>query len=181
MPPKPKKIDTSSEAARRIRELRESRGETQTSFARALGTEPSAVSKWEAGRNQPQPKVFAKLATLAIGEARRFFQVLAGLDESSAVFDGSGILPRTRVDGAPESISPRSHHESTTGPDKAHETYSWDPELLAWVVETIEAGLKGRARPDPDKYASAVIACYEVSHRAGTRDAAMVISILKVA
>jgi len=158
MPPKPKKIETASEAALRIRELREFRGETQTAFAQTLGTKPSAVSKWEAGNNLPQPKIFARMANLAGGQARHFFQALAGIleDGSSAVFDGSGFLPhveRKVTVAAPTSVS------------KEAEVIPWDRELLVQVVATVDKNLKEKGLMLPsEKYGQLIALMYEYCH-----------------
>jgi transcriptional regulator with XRE-family HTH domain len=180
MPPKPKKIEVSSEAARRIRELRESRGETQTSFARALGTGPSAISKWEAGRNQPQPKIFAKLANLAAGEAKRFFQVLAGLnaDESSAYFDGSSLLPKV----GNSAQHPTSGQAKRSSRADSHMGPGWDPELLAIVIEAMNKKFKVETGTLSDReYAEKIAFYYELCHRMMREDPTMVERFLKTA
>lgn len=83
MPPKPKKLAIGSEMGARIRSLRESRTETQTRFARALGlTGPSLVSKWESGESRPTPENLARLASLCDGEFKAFFLAQAGLEVS---------------------------------------------------------------------------------------------------
>ncbi|HXF37594.1 MAG TPA: helix-turn-helix transcriptional regulator [Actinomycetota bacterium] len=40
----------------RLAELREGVGLSQSDVARALGLNPSAVSRWEAGKARPKPK-----------------------------------------------------------------------------------------------------------------------------
>lgn len=81
----PRKI--SGNLAERIRALRESLGMNQTAFARKLGTQPSAVSKWESGRNRPVPDIFVQMAKLSEGSERLYFLDLAGVPD--AFFEGA--------------------------------------------------------------------------------------------
>jgi transcriptional regulator with XRE-family HTH domain len=90
MPAKPSPKLSSSPVAARIEEVRSSRGMTQTAFAEALGTKPSSVSKWEAGRNRPSPDIFVRIARLAEGEAKLFFLEEAGLPLQ--YFEGAPML-----------------------------------------------------------------------------------------
>ena len=47
-----------------IRELRTARGWTQAQLARALGTDPVTVSRWERNISKPRPAGIRRLATL---------------------------------------------------------------------------------------------------------------------
>jgi len=170
-----KKIDgrfSSDSIPMRIKDLRKRLGVDQKALAEDLGVSQGTISEWESGDHTVPP-----IALMAIGRM--------DYDNTEWWYEQAGPrfaerLKLTRV--IQEVRAERLRVAEQTGQSQtAAMDVSWDPELLAWVIETIEAGLKGRARPDPDKYASAVIACYEVSHRAGARDAAMVSSILKVA
>lgn len=100
VPPRPKKIEVESEVARRIRDLRESLGQSQTAFARSLGLPyPSNVSKWEAGHNQPEPQMYVRLANLADGELRAFFLGQAGITEGHhAALTMPSAAKREKVD-----------------------------------------------------------------------------------
>ena len=82
MPPKPKKKNDVSATASRIEELRNTHGDSQTAFAERIGTLPSTVSKWEAGRNRPSPEIFARLAQIAKGEDKLYFLGEAGIPEA---------------------------------------------------------------------------------------------------
>lgn len=162
MPPKPKKIVTDSEAARRIRELRESRSETQTAFARQLGTLPSAVSKWEAGRNLPEPKIFARLANLSEGEAKLYFQNQAGLQGASVGF----IAEMSVVPGS------RSKNDGLV----------WDPELMTLVIQTVNQKLRTKNKRLSDrKYAELIVLLYDFCYQTRRPDSAMVERFLQIA
>lgn len=152
------------EIAEAFRLARKNLGLTQSELAEELGSSQGAITRWERGKDSPPVSALLALAELVPPAEKGFWISTAGFHTFKiSPYDviNSGVLESPII--------------------KAATGVPWDPELLAWVIEAIEAGLKGRARPDPDKYASAVIACYEVSHRAGIRDAAMVSSILKVA
>jgi transcriptional regulator with XRE-family HTH domain len=76
--------------ASRIEEVRTSLGMNQTIFAEKLGTRPSSVSKWEAGKNKPSPDVFVKIARLADGDQKLFFLEEAGVPLE--YFEGAPML-----------------------------------------------------------------------------------------
>ena len=159
VPPRPKKIEVDSESAHRIRELRESREETQTSFALALGVRPSNVSKWESGKNLPEPWISVRLANLARGELRAYFLRQAGVTEGES--RGAPAKP-LRV--------------------PAKEIIPWDRELLIFVIETINAKRRKRGRKLTDrKYATLVAQCYDECLRSGRRDPDMMEQLLKIA
>ncbi|HEX4039055.1 MAG TPA: helix-turn-helix transcriptional regulator [Acidobacteriaceae bacterium] len=79
------------QVSRRIRELREQLGLNQTEFAARLGTVPSSVSKWEAGRARPLPEMMVALARLSDGAMKLFFLEKAGVPD--AFFMGDPMLP----------------------------------------------------------------------------------------
>lgn len=108
VPARARNANTDSEVAKRIRSLRESRGETQTAFAAALDTQPSAVSKWEAGRNKPFPEVFVRLASLADGIDKLFFLEHAGLPPE--YFEGSKMVPE--IEEAAGKVVSRAFNEN---------------------------------------------------------------------
>ena len=91
MPPKPKLRPVASLVADNIARLRNSLKMNQTQFAQALGTLPSAVSKWEAGKNKPSPDVFVRIAKLADGVEKIFFLDQAGVPPE--FFEGSPLSP----------------------------------------------------------------------------------------
>lgn len=130
------------EIAQRIRQLRESRGEKQTAFAAALGLKyPSMVSKWESG-TRPHPDQLARLASIAEGEAKRYFLAQAGID-----MDETGKIEVRR----PE-----------TG---------LNVKLLTLIVEVIEGELRGRRqRPPARAYAELVSDIYDFCHSSGVAD-----------
>lgn len=57
-----------------IRELRKKKGWTQAQLARALGTDPVTVSRWERGVSRPRPSGIKRLAAL-LGEPDPTFRV----------------------------------------------------------------------------------------------------------
>lgn len=91
MPPKPKLRPVTSLVADKIARLRNSLKMNQTQFAEVLGTLPSAVSKWEAGKNKPSPDVFVRIAKLTDGADKIFFLDQAGVPPE--FFDGSPLTP----------------------------------------------------------------------------------------
>jgi transcriptional regulator with XRE-family HTH domain len=110
MPPKPKKKNDVPVTASRIEELRSKFGDSQTAFAARIGTIPSSVSKWEAGRNRPTPEIFARLSRIAEGSDKLFF------------LDQAGI--------------PENYFEQREPPEKKV-CRATDPELLADVLEAV--------------------------------------------
>lgn len=52
----------SSANAKRYRELREARGWSHHDLARAVGTDPETVAKWESGEAEPNEETVGKLA-----------------------------------------------------------------------------------------------------------------------
>ena len=183
MPPRPKKLEEVPELAQKIRKLRESRSESQTQFASVLGTLPSAVSKWEAGRNRPNPEIFVRLARISEGQTKRYFLDQAGIgfkEEGSVDFQQEHWTRRLReravlVPNTSESKGyPLSQNDRAVTP--------LDPELLVFVIETIDKELKQRGKKLPSrKYAELVAICYDFCHKTGQRDSETIERFLKIA
>jgi transcriptional regulator with XRE-family HTH domain len=168
VPAKPKKNVDVPEYARKIRELRESRGENQTAFAAVLGVKPSSVSKWEAGKSTPTPRNCADMAVRATGEIRRFFQKIAGLD----FLDGGILLPLPSADQSPAAVRP-----SEPPPEP-----SLDTELLAAVIAMIDRELKRRGKHiNSTKYAEIIAMTYADCHRLGRLESGTMERLLKIA
>jgi SOS-response transcriptional repressor LexA len=90
MPPKSKPKTDVSSVASRIEKVRNTLGMSQTTFAETLGTRPSSISKWEAGKNRPSPDVLARIAKLCEGIDKLFFLEEAGIPEE--YFAGAPML-----------------------------------------------------------------------------------------
>lgn len=67
---------------KRISALMKSLGMNQTTFASAINTRPSTVSKWASGHNRPSPDVLVRIARLADDIDKIFFLEWAGIPES---------------------------------------------------------------------------------------------------
>jgi len=173
VPAKPKNIEVDSEVAKHIRQLRESRKENQTAFARVLGVLPSNVSKWEMGKNCPQPRVFAQLANLAEGEARTFFQEQAG------VLGGTQEFPERQLTEQAKRSARMAFAFNTVEKKRG---IAWNPELLALVIETVSRKLKQRGRTLSDaRFAELCVLFYEFCSMRGTVDSDMVERLIKIA
>jgi DNA-binding transcriptional regulator YiaG len=183
MPPRPKKLDVVPEVARQIRMLRESRAESQTQFAAVLGTMPSAVSKWEAGKNRPTPDAFRRMAVIASGDPKKYFLAEAGIpfnDEGEIDLGLTRIADELRTQSARALGRIRSARHR--GESQEAKQIIWDPDLLLFVMETINNELrKRRLRLPSNKFAEAVIISYEYCYRTGQRDSEMVGRLLKIA
>ena len=75
-------MKSDEEIARRIRDLRVQRGETQEEFARALQAGRSQVSEYETGAVLPSAEMFIRLARISPYQDCRFFYGCAGLAPS---------------------------------------------------------------------------------------------------
>lgn len=64
---KPQARPELSALAERIRQLRKTRGLSQSALAELLGVAPLAVKRWEAGKMQPRQKIFKRLEELERG------------------------------------------------------------------------------------------------------------------
>lgn len=163
--------------ARRIANLRRGLGHgNQTEFAQRLGTDQGTVSKWEAGRSRPIPEMLVRMASLAADAEKLYFLEEAGLPPE--FLDGKDMFPELHAASA--AIVARSLSE------KGHQTdarnYSWDPELLVFVIETVDAELRKRGRKLAiGKFAEMVVLFYEFCHSTGRRDSGMVERFLKIA
>lgn len=129
---------------------------------------PSNVSKWEAGRNVPQPHMFVQFAKLADGSLRTFFQQEAGVSDSPLQAQPGRVIHRAVHErGMPASLTPK---------------LLWDRNLLTFVIETVNAELKKRGRKLPDpKYAVLIALYYELCLQTGKREVEMVQQLLKIA
>jgi SOS-response transcriptional repressor LexA len=72
------------EYSARISRLRKFLNLKQIPFARRLSVDQGAVSKWEAGKNRPEPSTFVRLAGLAHGVEKRWFLEQAGVADVSS-------------------------------------------------------------------------------------------------
>jgi transcriptional regulator with XRE-family HTH domain len=170
--------------AQKLRALRDKLGfRRQTEFAAALGTRQATVSRWLNGTARPLPEIFMRIAGLAQGADRSFFMREAGipLNDAGELDFGATPLRREISKGA---IVPLNQHNKdrkaghTSQPDVV---VHWNPELLVFVVETLNGKLKERRLKLPDsKYAQAVVLCYEFCIRLGRRDAETVEKFLSM-
>jgi transcriptional regulator with XRE-family HTH domain len=161
--------------AERIRLLRGELKLRQEEFAERLGQDQTTISKWERAKARPTPEALVKLAMLASDVDKLFFLGHAGLPKEYLM--GEPMIPELKAASSrviQKAVGSRSE-SSRTGP-------LWDPELLTFVIETIEAGLQKRKRRlPPEKYAAAVILAYEHCYFSGQRDAKMLGRLLKIA
>jgi transcriptional regulator with XRE-family HTH domain len=86
------------EYATRIAQLRKSLNLKQIPFARRLSVDQGAVSKWENGKNCPEPSIFVKLAKLADGVEKRWFLEQVGIAEHGLTEQPRGHDKVTAID-----------------------------------------------------------------------------------
>lgn len=190
--------------AARIRRLRGS--QKQEDFAAKIGLDQTTVSKWERGKARPTPEALTRLAAIAEGTDKLFFLEHAGLPKE--YFMGEPMVPE--ILHASDSVVRRAWGRSAavgraradqevleaalllkleevidclkTNDVRKTENAPLDTDLLRFVIETIEAGLRKRQlRLPPDKLADAVLLSYEYCYRTGARDSEMVERLLKIA
>ncbi|MDR5730587.1 MAG: helix-turn-helix transcriptional regulator [Terriglobia bacterium] len=157
--------------AGKIREVRLSLGLSQIIFAKDLRVDQTTVSKWEGGKARPTPEALMRIAGMVQGEDRIFF-----LKEGGVPFDDEGTVDLALKPQIPEArrhgIILASQNNQTERTGRMHRPgaiYSWNPDVLAFVIETLNREMRKRKKglPDP-KYAQAVILAYE--HCDGQRD-----------
>ena len=183
VPPRPRQIRTGSEVAKNIRLLRESRNETQTQFAAAIGALPSVVSKWEAGKNRPNRAVFSVLAALAAGDARRFFLKEAGLSfkENGDLDFGLDRLAQQIRKDAIIGLNHHAKNEKAGQLSQPEATYTWNPDLLLAIINMLAGGFKKKGSdPTDPKFGQLVLLCYELCNGDEARVAESVERMLRL-
>lgn len=166
--------------AQKIRELRKRKGLNQVQFAEHVGFDQTTVSKWEGGKVLPTPLAFSRLAEEADDAMDKlFFLEHAGIPSGYLIGEPMHPQIKAATDRVVESAIGSKPTLARNLPDKE---MAWDRELLVFVIETVSAELKKRAKKLPiRKYAELVAIFYEFCHRTGTRDADMLERLLLIA
>jgi transcriptional regulator with XRE-family HTH domain len=115
----------------RILRLRKSLNLNQEELAGRLRVDQAAVSKWENGKNRPEPGIFVKLAALASGPEKGWFLEQAGVARS---FFAEGIAQ-------PRAVAFVDLNANTIR--------SLDTEALCSIMEAALRELKRRNRIQP--------------------------------
>jgi transcriptional regulator with XRE-family HTH domain len=169
--------------AQRLRELRAKLGfRNQTEFAAALGTRQATVSRWLNGTARPLPEVFTRIAALAHGEDRIFFLKEAGIPFNEQGDVDFGLKDVGRGVGKDAIIGINQHNRNKKAGQKSRPDTAptWDPDLLLWIVETINAGLREKDIPPPPGYGRAVMKIYKICQRDKRRDPAQVLQLFSM-
>ncbi len=150
----------------RIKALRERLGMDQTVLAQHIGVKPTSVSEWESGRYRP-----SAMALMAIGH----------LDFNNEMWWYEQAGPEYADRMRTVQLVKQAQAKRAAAAD-ANSGPSWDPELLRFVVETIDAELVKRRKKLPSpKYAELIVLIYEYCQKLGQRDTDIVLRLLKIA
>jgi transcriptional regulator with XRE-family HTH domain len=176
----------SSPVADRIAALRNSLGMSQTALAEVLGTKPSAISKWEAAKNRPNPDVFVRIAKLCDGADKLFFLDQAGLPPefleggqmAPEIFQGAKAMVARSLSSVDRRVGKINRDKNQLPSPQPR----WDPELLGVVIEALnkKLGVKTGSLSDRE-YVEKVVFYYELCHKMKSEDPAMVERFLKTA
>jgi transcriptional regulator with XRE-family HTH domain len=150
---------TESDLAVRIKDLRENKLRVnQTVFARLVGVRQPVISLYESGDRTPSHLALCRMGELSGPDKEWWLQQA----EKEIPGEDSGGLRLSEV--------------------QLSETVSWDPEMLEFVIETVNEELKKRGRKLSDrKFAKIVVLIYEFCKKIGERDSEMVKRFLDAA
>ncbi len=150
----------------RIKALRERLQIDQTVLAQHIGVKPTSISEWESGKYRP-----SAMALMAIGR----------LDFNNEMwwYDQAGPEYADRLKTVRMFEEQQAKRRK---PDEPGASPAWDPDLLTFVIETMDAELKKRRKTLPvGKYAELIVLVYEYCHKLGQRDSDIVAKLLKIA
>ena len=151
----------------RIRALRQRLGMDQTVLAQHIGVKPTSVSEWESGKYRPSAMALVAIGHLDLNNEMWWFEQA-----------GPEYADRLKTVQLVEDAQAKRRKLGESGASPP----PWDPELLTFVIETMDAELTKRRKTLPiGKYAELIILVYEYCHKLGKRDSDIVAKLLKIA
>jgi transcriptional regulator with XRE-family HTH domain len=167
------------EIALRVRKLRRDLGLTQMQLAQHLHQDQTTISKWEKAKARPIPEALLRLSLLVPGDDRLWFMREAGIImDIEDVDDTASGLKLVKPESRKKPIIGPSHHndnEHASQKSRQESAFVWDPDLLAFIIDTINAQLEKMGRSPSLGFGRAIANVYAICQHEGRWDSAFIL------